>query len=46
MAITLQQKRALCWGLGILTLFALTDLAWAQIAKSIGSCLLRFQVMR
>jgi hypothetical protein len=40
-AITLQQKRALFWGLGILTLFALTNLAWAQIAKAIGSCIFR-----
>jgi hypothetical protein len=41
MAITLQQKRALFWGLGILTLFALTNLAWAQIAKAIGNCIFR-----
>jgi hypothetical protein len=41
MGFTLRQKRALYWGLGILTLFALTNLAWTQIAKAIGGCFLR-----
>jgi hypothetical protein len=38
MAFTLQHKRALFWGLGILTVFVLADLAWAQIANAIGHC--------
>ena len=42
MAITLQHKRALFWGLGILTLFALTNLAWAQIAHAITQCFTPF----
>ena len=37
MAVTLQQKRALFWGLGILTLVTLSKIAWAQIAASICS---------
>jgi hypothetical protein len=41
MGFTLQQKRALFWSLGILTLFALTSLAWSQIAKAVGTCFLR-----
>ncbi len=41
MSFTLQQKKALYWGVGILTLFALANLAWAQIAKAIGSFCLR-----
>jgi hypothetical protein len=39
MAFTLQHKRALFWGLGILTVFVLTNLAWAQIAHAISKCL-------
>jgi hypothetical protein len=42
MAITRQQKRALYWGFGIVTLFALTNLAWAQIAKAFSGCIFRF----
>jgi hypothetical protein len=42
MAITLQQKRVLYWGLGIVTLFALSNLAWAQIAKAFSGCVFRF----
>jgi hypothetical protein len=42
MAITLQQKQALYWGFGILALFTLTNLAWAQIAKAVSSCVFRF----
>ncbi len=38
MGFTLQQKRALFWGLGILAVFLLANLAWAQIAHSIGRC--------
>jgi hypothetical protein len=42
MAVTMQHKRALFWGLGILTLFALTNLAWAQIASALGRCFSQF----
>jgi hypothetical protein len=42
MTISLQHKRALFWGLGILALFALTNLAWAQIASAIGHCFSSF----
>jgi hypothetical protein len=42
MAISMQHKRALFWVLGIVTLLALTDLAWAQIASAIGHCLSPF----
>jgi len=38
MALTLQHKRALFWGLGILGLFILTDLAWSQIANAVCRC--------
>ena len=38
MGFTLQQKRALFWGLGILAGFALAHLAWAQIASGISHC--------
>jgi len=32
MAVTLPQKRALLWGVGILVTLVLINLAWAQIA--------------
>ncbi|HXX14306.1 MAG TPA: hypothetical protein VEJ47_05335 [Candidatus Eremiobacteraceae bacterium] len=38
MAFTLQQKQAFYWGLGILAGLALANLAWAQIASSLGRC--------
>jgi hypothetical protein len=38
MGFTLQHKRALFWGLGILTGFVLANLAWSQIASAIGRC--------
>jgi hypothetical protein len=38
MALTLQRKRALFWALGILTALVLTNLAWTQIAQSLGLC--------
>jgi hypothetical protein len=38
MAISLQQKRALLWGLGILTVLVLASVAWAQICASIAHC--------
>jgi hypothetical protein len=38
MVFTLQHKRVLFWGLGILTGLALANLAWAQIASAIGHC--------
>jgi hypothetical protein len=42
MAITMQHKRALFWGLGILTGLVLADLAWAQIASGICRCFSQF----
>jgi hypothetical protein len=42
MGFTLQHKRALFWGLGILTGLALANVAWAQIANAIGRCLSPF----
>jgi hypothetical protein len=38
MAFSLQHKRALFWGLGILTGLALANLAWTQIASAVGGC--------
>jgi hypothetical protein len=38
MGITLQQKRALFWGLGILAGLVLVNLAWAEIAAALGRC--------
>ena len=35
MAVTLQQKRALIIGLGIVAILVLVNLAWAQIAASL-----------
>jgi hypothetical protein len=37
MAVTLQQKRALVLGLGIIVVLVLANVAWAQIAKSLCS---------
>ena len=39
MAVTVQQKRAILWGLGILVALVLVNLAWAQICSSFGRCL-------
>ncbi|MGB7844886.1 MAG: hypothetical protein WBL63_04670 [Candidatus Acidiferrum sp.] len=38
MAVTVQQKRALLWGLGILVVLVLVNVAWAQIANALGHC--------
>jgi len=38
MAVTLQQKRAIIWGLGILAVLILVNVAWAQIATSLSQC--------
>ena len=35
MAVTLQQKRVLFWGLGILVVLVLVNVAWAQIAAQL-----------
>jgi hypothetical protein len=35
MAVTLQQKRALFWGLGIVVVLVLVNVAWAQLAASL-----------
>jgi hypothetical protein len=37
MAVTLQHKRALFWGLGILITLLLVNVAWAQIAATVCS---------
>jgi uncharacterized membrane protein (DUF441 family) len=42
MGLTLKQKRALFWGLGILTVFVLANLAWSQIASAICHCFSSF----
>ena len=39
MAVTRQQKRMLFWGLGILIVLALMNVAWAQLAEGLGPCL-------
>jgi hypothetical protein len=36
MGFKLPHKRAIFWGLGILTGFVLANLAWSQIASAIG----------
>jgi len=38
MNFTLQHKRALFWGLGILAGLVLANLAWSQIANAICRC--------
>ncbi len=38
MRLTLQQKRGLYWGLGILAMVVLTGVAWAQIAHALTQC--------
>jgi hypothetical protein len=38
MPATVQQKRALFWGLGILVVLVLVNIAWAQIASALGQC--------
>ena len=37
MAVTLQQKRALFWGLGIVAVLVLVNLAWTQLTNSLCS---------
>ena len=39
MAVTLKQKRMLFWGLGILIVLVLMNVAWAQLAEGLGPCL-------
>jgi len=36
MPVTVQQKRVLFWGLGILVVLVLMNVAWAQIAVGLG----------
>ncbi len=38
MSFTLQQKRGLYWGLGILAIVILVSVAWAQIADGLTQC--------
>jgi hypothetical protein len=38
MPVTVQQKRMLFWGLGILVVLVLMNVAWAQIAAGLGQC--------
>jgi hypothetical protein len=42
MQLSLQQKRALYWGLGILTAMVLTSVAWAQIHLALSQCFSSF----
>jgi len=42
MAVTVQQKRALFWGLGILIVLVLMNVAWVQIANALGHCISLF----
>jgi hypothetical protein len=42
MAVTMQRKRVLFWGLGILIVLVLMNIAWAQIASGLGPCLRSF----
>jgi hypothetical protein len=42
MAVTLNQKRALFLGLGVLIVLVLMNLAWAQIASGLGPCFSSF----
>jgi hypothetical protein len=39
MNLTLQQKKALFWSLGLLAAALLINLAWAQIAASFPRCI-------
>ena len=38
MTMTIEQKKRLYWGLGILTAVVLTSVAWAQIHAAMTSC--------
>jgi glycerol-3-phosphate acyltransferase PlsY len=38
MRVMSQHKRALFWGLGILAVLALANVAWAEIAAALGHC--------
>ena len=38
MAVTLQQKRLLILGIGVLIGLVLMNLAWAQLAAGLGKC--------
>jgi hypothetical protein len=38
MAVTMQKKKALIWGLGFLAVLALMNVAWAQIASGLCQC--------
>jgi hypothetical protein len=38
MSLTLQQKRGLYWGLGILATVILVNIAWDQIAHAMAQC--------
>jgi hypothetical protein len=38
MAVTMQQKKVLIWGLGILVVVVLVNVAWAQIGWGLCQC--------
>ena len=38
MAVTMRQKKALIWGLGILIVVVLANVAWAQIGSGLFQC--------
>jgi hypothetical protein len=42
MVVTMQRKRVLFWGLGIVIVLVLMNVAWAQIAAGLGLCLRSF----
>jgi len=38
MVVTMQKKKALIWGLGILIALVLMNVAWAQIGSGLCQC--------
>ena len=42
MQLSLQQKKALYWGLGILTAMVLMNVAWAEIHLALARCFSSF----
>ena len=42
MSLTLHQKRAIFWTLGIATMATLTTVAWSQIHALLTQCFLQF----
>jgi hypothetical protein len=42
MAVRLPEKRALFWGLGIVVVLVLVNVAWAQICSALTHCFSAF----